>query len=155
MSCDTVVWWVDMINSQLYVHLYTTTVAQSHMTPLMEVIVYKLSQKSTCTYSLLCCFTKPVSHSVELSTSVVLNQVLGEWSSGTFQIKPGDEDIHTANERRLKVSFTVLSNHSLPWLIWQIFLSKAESWAEFDTSIVEGFHQSRRSELAAFLSSEL
>ncbi|KAI5622385.1 argininosuccinate lyase isoform X1, partial [Silurus asotus] len=31
-----------------------------------------------------------------------LDQVLGEWSSGTFQIKPGDEDIHTANERRLK-----------------------------------------------------
>uniref|UniRef100_A0A4W4EHG3 Argininosuccinate lyase n=1 Tax=Electrophorus electricus TaxID=8005 RepID=A0A4W4EHG3_ELEEL len=26
----------------------------------------------------------------------------GEWSSGKFQIKPGDEDIHTANERRLK-----------------------------------------------------
>ncbi|KAM9450602.1 argininosuccinate lyase isoform 3-T3 [Clarias gariepinus] len=31
-----------------------------------------------------------------------LDQVLGEWSSGKFQIKPGDEDIHTANERRLK-----------------------------------------------------
>ncbi|TSL04286.1 Argininosuccinate lyase [Bagarius yarrelli] len=32
-----------------------------------------------------------------------LDRVLAEWSSGTFQIKPGDEDIHTANERRLKV----------------------------------------------------
>ncbi|XP_062867408.1 argininosuccinate lyase isoform X2 [Trichomycterus rosablanca] len=31
-----------------------------------------------------------------------LTKVYGEWSSGTFQIKPGDEDIHTANERRLK-----------------------------------------------------
>ncbi|KAG7321439.1 hypothetical protein KOW79_015854 [Hemibagrus wyckioides] len=31
-----------------------------------------------------------------------LDWVWGEWSSGTFQIKPGDEDIHTANERRLK-----------------------------------------------------
>ncbi|KIW12453.1 argininosuccinate lyase [Exophiala spinifera] len=29
-------------------------------------------------------------------------QVLSEWESGTFEIKPGvDEDIHTANERRL------------------------------------------------------
>lgn len=40
-----------------------------------------------------------------MSPSIVVNQVWGEWSSGTFQIKPGDEDIHTANERRLKVSF--------------------------------------------------
>lgn len=30
-------------------------------------------------------------------------QISGEWSSGAFVIKPGDEDIHTANERRLKV----------------------------------------------------
>ncbi len=26
-----------------------------------------------------------------------------EWSKGIFEIKPADEDIHTANERRLKV----------------------------------------------------
>ncbi|TRY76027.1 hypothetical protein DNTS_010922 [Danionella cerebrum] len=31
-----------------------------------------------------------------------LNKVLEEWSKGEFKIKPGDEDIHTANERRLK-----------------------------------------------------
>lgn len=24
-----------------------------------------------------------------------------EWAAGTFEVKPGDEDIHTANERRL------------------------------------------------------
>ncbi|OLY84247.1 putative argininosuccinate lyase [Smittium mucronatum] len=30
-----------------------------------------------------------------------LSQVLQEWESGSFQVKPGDEDIHTANERRL------------------------------------------------------
>uniref|UniRef100_A0A7S1BCH6 Argininosuccinate lyase n=2 Tax=Corethron hystrix TaxID=216773 RepID=A0A7S1BCH6_9STRA len=30
-----------------------------------------------------------------------LQQVREEWRSGTFEIKPGDEDIHTANERRL------------------------------------------------------
>jgi argininosuccinate lyase len=31
-----------------------------------------------------------------------LNQILEEWRSNTFEIKPGtDEDIHTANERRL------------------------------------------------------
>uniref|UniRef100_A0A4W4EGT5 Argininosuccinate lyase n=1 Tax=Electrophorus electricus TaxID=8005 RepID=A0A4W4EGT5_ELEEL len=33
---------------------------------------------------------------------VGLDKIHGEWSSGKFQIKPGDEDIHTANERRLK-----------------------------------------------------
>jgi argininosuccinate lyase len=30
-----------------------------------------------------------------------LQKVSAEWSNGTFEIKPGDEDIHTANERRL------------------------------------------------------
>jgi argininosuccinate lyase len=30
-----------------------------------------------------------------------LGKVSQEWESGTFEIKPGDEDIHTANERRL------------------------------------------------------
>uniref|UniRef100_A0A4W6F6I8 Argininosuccinate lyase n=1 Tax=Lates calcarifer TaxID=8187 RepID=A0A4W6F6I8_LATCA len=32
-----------------------------------------------------------------------LDQISEEWSKGVFVIKPGDEDIHTANERRLKV----------------------------------------------------
>ncbi|KAK7087754.1 argininosuccinate lyase-like [Littorina saxatilis] len=31
-----------------------------------------------------------------------LEQIKGEWASGSFDLKPGDEDIHTANERRLK-----------------------------------------------------
>ncbi|XP_027129517.1 argininosuccinate lyase [Larimichthys crocea] len=31
-----------------------------------------------------------------------LDQISEEWSRGVFVIKPGDEDIHTANERRLK-----------------------------------------------------
>lgn len=30
-----------------------------------------------------------------------LLQVQAEWEAGTFEIQPGDEDIHTANERRL------------------------------------------------------
>ena len=30
-----------------------------------------------------------------------LEKVRGEWADGTFVVKPGDEDIHTANERRL------------------------------------------------------
>jgi argininosuccinate lyase len=31
-----------------------------------------------------------------------LDQVLGEWRTGKFEVKPSiDEDIHTANERRL------------------------------------------------------
>ncbi|KAK7080274.1 glutamate N-acetyltransferase [Halocaridina rubra] len=31
-----------------------------------------------------------------------LQKIHDEWNSGTFSIKSGDEDIHTANERRLK-----------------------------------------------------
>jgi argininosuccinate lyase len=30
-----------------------------------------------------------------------LNEVAGEWATGAFVLKPGDEDIHSANERRL------------------------------------------------------
>ncbi|KAI9503496.1 argininosuccinate lyase [Coemansia spiralis] len=30
-----------------------------------------------------------------------LSAVLEEWAAGTFELRPGDEDIHTANERRL------------------------------------------------------
>lgn len=30
-------------------------------------------------------------------------QVAEEWAQGTFKLNPNDEDIHTANERRLKV----------------------------------------------------
>ncbi|KAJ2792399.1 argininosuccinate lyase, partial [Coemansia guatemalensis] len=30
-----------------------------------------------------------------------LAAVLSEWQAGTFELRPGDEDIHTANERRL------------------------------------------------------
>lgn len=39
----------------------------------------------------------------EESATIVagLEKVHDEWASGTFQIQPGDEDIHTANERRL------------------------------------------------------
>lgn len=31
-----------------------------------------------------------------------LNKISEEWKNGEFVLKPGDEDIHTANERRLK-----------------------------------------------------
>ncbi|KAM9846492.1 argininosuccinate lyase [Aulostomus maculatus] len=31
-----------------------------------------------------------------------MDQISEEWAKGAFVIKPGDEDIHTANERRLK-----------------------------------------------------
>lgn len=39
----------------------------------------------------------------EEATQIIdgLAKVGSEWESGTFEIKPGDEDIHTANERRL------------------------------------------------------
>lgn len=33
-------------------------------------------------------------------------QISEEWSKGVFVVKPGDEDIHTANERRLKVRWS-------------------------------------------------
>ncbi|KAA0201937.1 argininosuccinate lyase [Hyalella azteca] len=33
---------------------------------------------------------------------VGLESVLQEWTSGSFVVHPSDEDIHTANERRLK-----------------------------------------------------
>uniref|UniRef100_A0A673X1A3 Argininosuccinate lyase n=1 Tax=Salmo trutta TaxID=8032 RepID=A0A673X1A3_SALTR len=32
-----------------------------------------------------------------------MDQIHDEWAKGVFDVKPGDEDIHTANERRLKV----------------------------------------------------
>jgi argininosuccinate lyase len=37
------------------------------------------------------------------ATTIVdgLNSVAKEWQNDTFEIKQGDEDIHTANERRL------------------------------------------------------
>jgi len=37
------------------------------------------------------------------SASIIsgLEKVMEEWASNTFEIKSGDEDIHTANERRL------------------------------------------------------
>uniref|UniRef100_A0A673WSC3 Argininosuccinate lyase n=1 Tax=Salmo trutta TaxID=8032 RepID=A0A673WSC3_SALTR len=31
-----------------------------------------------------------------------MDQIHDEWAKGVFDVKPGDEDIHTANERRLK-----------------------------------------------------
>ncbi|KAG7265267.1 hypothetical protein CRUP_020513, partial [Coryphaenoides rupestris] len=31
-----------------------------------------------------------------------LGQISEEWAKGAFEVKPGDEDIHTANERRLR-----------------------------------------------------
>lgn len=33
-----------------------------------------------------------------------LQAVAKEWEEGKFEIREGDEDIHTANERRLKVT---------------------------------------------------
>lgn len=34
-----------------------------------------------------------------------LQAVAKEWQDGAFELKAGDEDIHTANERRLKVQY--------------------------------------------------
>uniref|UniRef100_A0A2K5RFK0 Argininosuccinate lyase n=1 Tax=Cebus imitator TaxID=2715852 RepID=A0A2K5RFK0_CEBIM len=35
--------------------------------------------------------------------TILVNMVAEEWAQGTFKLNPNDEDIHTANERRLKV----------------------------------------------------
>ena len=40
-------------------------------------------------------------------------QIAAEWASGLFVIKAGDEDIHTANERRLKVGIILPGCHLL------------------------------------------
>lgn len=40
---------------------------------------------------------------VRLSMHCIHPQVKDEWASGKFILQPSDEDIHTANERRLKV----------------------------------------------------
>lgn len=47
--------------------------------------------------------------------SFLVIQVSEEWSKGAFVIKPGDEDIHTANERRLKVSTVKSARKFLTW----------------------------------------
>lgn len=47
---------------------------------------------------------KSIMVSMYLMMQFLIIQIFDEWSKGAFVIKPGDEDIHTANERRLKVS---------------------------------------------------
>ncbi|CAO2629818.1 Argininosuccinate lyase [Lemmus lemmus] len=42
-----------------------------------------------------------------------LDKVADEWAQGTFKLHPNDEDIHTANERRLKVWHTLLPKKSV------------------------------------------
>ena len=56
-----------------------------------------LQQVRLASCTLLCRY--PVLYnSLEAARSV---QVASEWESNSFEVKPGDEDIHTANERRL------------------------------------------------------
>lgn len=42
-----------------------------------------------------------------------LEQIAEEWQSGVFQVLSSDEDIHSANERRLKVQMVVRLNNDL------------------------------------------
>lgn len=42
-----------------------------------------------------------------------LDKVKIEWDKNSFEIKEGDEDIHTANERRLKVSLLETRNKAV------------------------------------------
>ena len=43
-----------------------------------------------------------------------LEAVSPEWTSGTFELKPVDEDIHTANDRRLTERIGPLGGSSTP-----------------------------------------
>lgn len=55
-------------------------------------------------------------------------QVASEWDSGSFKLQPGDEDIHTANERRLKVRQALVC---FAWLYWNVYSLSPEdvcSW---------------------------
>lgn len=50
----------------------------------------------------LACTSPPILTAAELAAIVSgLSAVQLEWENGTFAIQPDDEDIHTANERRL------------------------------------------------------
>lgn len=49
------------------------------------------------------CYNHLIKVCLSLCCGNFLLQISEEWSKGVFVIKPGDEDIHTANERRLKV----------------------------------------------------
>uniref|UniRef100_A0AAQ5YRV7 Argininosuccinate lyase n=1 Tax=Amphiprion ocellaris TaxID=80972 RepID=A0AAQ5YRV7_AMPOC len=65
-----------------------------------------------------------------------MDQIHGEWSKGAFVIKAGDEDIHTANERRLKVvtdmrlwlrdAITTLTNDTLQLISTMVERAAAE-----------------------------
>ena len=48
-----------------------------------------------------------------VSFIILTLQIATEWASGSFVIKDGDEDIHTANERRLKVGIDLSICHLL------------------------------------------
>ena len=39
----------------------------------------------------------------------IILKIKEEWLANKFTLQPGDEDIHTANERRLKVNIIKLS----------------------------------------------
>ena len=50
----------------------------------------------------MACSALPCKQDEALQIVAGLATVAEEWAAGAFVIKPGDEDIHTANERRLR-----------------------------------------------------
>uniref|UniRef100_A0A8C7JRM6 Argininosuccinate lyase n=1 Tax=Oncorhynchus kisutch TaxID=8019 RepID=A0A8C7JRM6_ONCKI len=49
-----------------------------------------------------------------------MDQIHDEWAKGVFEVKPGDEDIHTANERRLKCWLKIVTIFNSGLLIVRI-----------------------------------
>lgn len=79
--------------------------------------IYSVIMKHRINFSLL--FVTGISDTLLLFSTPPPPQISEEWAKGLFVIKPGDEDIHTANERRLKVNdkHQIRLSDSFFWLI--------------------------------------
>ena len=63
--------------------------------------LWKVDIEGSKAYSSALCRVGIITEEEKVEIQTGLDEVRKEWESGTFQLKPMDEDIHTANERRL------------------------------------------------------
>mmetsp|Transcript_24253 Transcript_24253/g.36378 ORF Transcript_24253/g.36378 Transcript_24253/m.36378 type:complete len:491 (+) Transcript_24253:80-1552(+) len=63
--------------------------------------LWKVDIEGSCAYARALCEAKIITKEEADKLTEGLQQVAKEWESGEFKIVAGDEDIHTANERRL------------------------------------------------------
>lgn len=75
-------------------HLYNQSLAYDKR-------MYAADIKGSIAYSKALAQVGIVSPEEQAAIEKGLGEVKAEWEAGTFVIKPDDEDIHTANERRL------------------------------------------------------